>query len=132
MKKHIFILIVLDSVGALTSGDLSGNAYLVDNNKRVGSFGEGQSELVTACSNNQFLEWRISTVDPYQEAQIVGFSGQIVDNNICTPRKTGLDEDTYWAGVVQTQGDTGEFQYTIEISMNNQIMTISPFINVIS
>lgn len=128
--NDIGVLIVVDALGALASGDLQSNVYLVDTNKYVGSGAEGQAELRTACEDGQIINWRITPVAPDTEVNLVKFTGQMVSDNVCNPIKQGLPGDEYWSGRVETQGKAGQYQYSAVVSIDGRQMSFDPFLEV--
>lgn len=126
--KNIDVVIIVDTEGATASGDLQSNVYLVDTNKYFGSGAEGQAELRTACQDGQFVKWRVEAVSPSSDVGIVGFSGQIIDQKVCQPQKQGMEGDIFWEGRVETQGETGTYQYSTVLSIDGRQMTFDPFL----
>ncbi|QGT81372.1 hypothetical protein [Pseudomonas coronafaciens] len=125
------VLIVVDVEGATTSGDLGSNVYLIDSSKYFGSGQEGQDELVTACVDGQIIIWSITPVNPGDDAQISGFTGQMVDSGVCSPKQVTIQPgETAWSGRVESQGKTGNFQYTCNLSFEGKVMSFDPFLNV--
>jgi hypothetical protein len=129
--KVINVLIVVDVEGALASGDLGANVYLIDTNKYFGSGSEGQEELVTSCKDGQTIVWSIASVNPGDDAEIAGFSGQAVTSRVCNPKQTTLPTgDVVWSGRVESQGATARYQYTCTLSFDGKAMTFDPFLDV--
>ena len=129
--KQINVLIVVDVEGALSSGDLGANVYLIDSNKHFGSGSEGQAELITACQDGQILIWSVTPVNPGDDAEITGFTGQMVSQNICAPQQSTLPTgDVIWSGRVESQGATAQYQYSCTLSFDGKNMTFDPFLNV--
>jgi hypothetical protein len=130
--KEIDVLIVVDVEGALASGNLGDNVYLIDTNGFFGSGGEGQAELQTACLDGQIVIWSISSVDPGADVEIAGFTGQIIDQRICVPQQTTLPTgDVVWSGRVESQGAVAEYQYSCTLLFNKTTkMSFDPFLNV--
>lgn len=129
--KQINVLMVVDVESALASNDLGSNIYLIDTNKYFGSGSEGQEELVTACSDGQIVIWSVASVDPGDDAEIVAFSGQIIDDNVCNPRQSNLPGGgVVWSGRVETQGKTQKYQYTCTLSFDGKQLSFDPFLNV--
>lgn len=125
----VSVLIVVDVEGAMANG-LGNNVYLVDTNKYVGSGSEGQAELQTACSNNDTINWTIAPVAPGTNVQITGFTGQMVNDGICRPQQVNAPGDVYWSGIVQSQGQNGQQQYSVTVSFEGQSQTFDPFLNI--
>lgn len=131
MSKQINVLIVVDVEGALASGDLGSNVYLIDSNKYFGSGSEGQEELVTACLDGQVIIWSVTPVNPGDDAEIVGFKGQMIDQKICLPTQSTLvTGETVWAGRVESQGAVAQYQYSCTLSFDGKAMDFDPFLNV--
>lgn len=129
--NEINVLIVVDVEGALASGDLGSNVYLIDTNKHFGSGSEGQQELVTACSDGQIIIWSVASVNPGDDAEITAFLGAAVDQGVCVPKATTLvTGQTVWAGRVESQGKTAQYQYNCTLSFDGTPLTFDPFLNV--
>lgn len=128
--KEVDVLVVVDTEGALSSGDLQNNVYLIDTNKYMGSWGEGSCELTTNCMDGEIVKWRVTSVDPGNDVNIVGFTGQIIDQSICTPSQQGIEDDIFWEGRVETRGSTSSYQYSIVLQMEGKKMSFDPFLNV--
>lgn len=130
--KEINVLIIVDVEGALASGDLGANVYLVDTNKYFGSGSEGQEELVTACTDGQVVIWSVAPVDPGTDATIVQFTGQMVDDRVCIPVKSTVPGGgaVIWSARVETQGVSQTYQYSCVLSFDGKQMTFDPFLKV--
>ena len=126
--KTIDVLIVVDTEGALASGNLGENVYLIDTNKFFGSGSEGQEELKTACTDGQVINWRVVAVSPSNDVEITDFTGQIKTEEICIPSKQGLEGEYYWAGRVESQGKSASYQYSTVLSLDGRSMTFDPFL----
>ena len=125
--KAVDVLIVVDTLGAL-AGSLENNVYLVDTNKYVGSGNEGQVELKTTCKDGQLIKWRVIAISPSNDVNITGFTGQIISDKVCVPQKQGLEGDIYWEGRVETQGITGNYQYSVVLSIDGKSSTFDPYL----
>jgi hypothetical protein len=129
--KEINVLIVVDVEGALASGSLGTNVYLVDTNGYFGSSSEGQQELQTACKDGQVIVWSVSSVNPGDDAEITGFTGQMIEQKVCLPQQSKLvTGETVWSGRVESQGQTAQFQYSCTLSFDGKSMTFDPFLKV--
>ena len=126
--KTIDILIVVDALGALASKSLETNVYLIDTNKYLGSWDEGECELETVCADGQIISWRIEGVSQANDVNIEGFVGEIITKKICMPERQGIAGAYTWMGRVETQGDTGSYQYSVNVSIDGQTMTFDPFL----
>jgi hypothetical protein len=129
--SQIDVLIIVDALGAVASGSLQNNVYLVDTNKYLGSWAEGQCELHTVCQDGQIINWRVVSVNPAPNVEIVGFTGQMIDQKICIPKKEGDPEmDEFWQGRVETRGQSGEYQYSATLVIQGRQMTFDPALDV--
>lgn len=129
-KGVVDILIAVDTDGALSSGNLQNNVYLVDTTKYLGSWKEGQCELETSCYDLQTLNWRVVPINGITAVEISSFTGQMIRERVCVPEKAGKGESEHWEGVVQNRGDEGRYQYACVLSIHGTLMTFDPFINV--
>lgn len=131
MAKQINVLIVVDVEGALAANDLSSNVYLIDTNKFFGSYSEGQEELVTTCTDGQIVIWSVASVNPGDDVEITGFTGQIIEQHVCQPQQTTIvTGETVWSGRVESQGATAKYQYSVTLSFDGKAMNFDPFLNV--
>jgi hypothetical protein len=99
-KRPISITAVVDCVGALASGSMSGHLYLYDTNKAAGSTGLGTEELRTWVRRGDQLHWNALALEC--EA-FVGIDGVEIDKEVCEPEERvypGTDV-TYWIGTVK-------------------------------
>ncbi|EED4925065.1 hypothetical protein WP05_22880 [Salmonella enterica subsp. arizonae] len=126
--NQIDVLVVVDANGALASGDLGSNVYLVDTNKHVGSGNEGQQELLTACRDGQIVNWHITGVSPSSDLSITSFIGQMINDKICVPQLVTSVDDPFWQGRVEAQGATGQQQYSVVVSIDGRSMSFDPFL----
>jgi len=126
-KNQIDVLIVVDVEGAL-AGSLQDNVYLVDTNKYVGSGNEGQVELKTSCSDGQIITWNVTGVSPDSQVEITQFTGQMIDNKLCNPVQVQSPAGDYWEGRVESQGQSGQQQYSVVLTMDGAAKSFDPFL----
>ncbi|AYH47022.1 MULTISPECIES: hypothetical protein [Dickeya] len=126
--NEIDVLIVVDAEGALASGNLGSNVYLIDTNKYIGSGNEGQEELKTACQDGQVINWHVTGVSLSSDVSIISFTGQMVNDKVCVPVAVNSVNGTYWQGRVEAQGTTGSQQYSVVLGLDGRSMTFDPFI----
>lgn len=126
--QTIDVLIVVDVVNALASGNLGENVYLIDSNKYCGSGSEGQAELKTACKDGQIIVWNVAPVSPSTQVEIKKFTGQMIEDKICVPVPVTTPEGTYWEGRVESQGQTTTQQYSVGLTMDGKELTFDPFL----
>ncbi|RQO32567.1 hypothetical protein DBR32_02935 [Taibaiella sp. KBW10] len=123
----IDILVVVDCLGAVAANDLCNNVYLADSLKFLGSWNEGQCDLHTLTQTGQLVKWRVVPVSPDSTVSITGFSGQLVEQHICRPVNTGLENEV-WEGRIQA--DPGRYTYQLSLSVDGKNMSFIPYIEV--
>lgn len=126
--KQVDVLIVVDALGAVSSDRLQDNVYLIDTNKYMGSWDEGQCELSTACQDGQIIKWRVASVNPGNDVSIVQFTGDIINKGICDPKQQGISEDVFWEGIVEAREQPGSYQYSVVLDIDGKSMTFDPFL----
>ncbi len=109
------VLIVVDGAGAIGAGTLRGNVYMVDNEKYLGSWGQGESELHTLAIPGQVVCWRIEPIVSTEQVGIVHFEGPMVEKKVCVPVRAGTMDEPFWMG--RTQGAFGRYEYRIRIDV---------------
>lgn len=123
----ISVLIVVDCLGAVAANNLTGNVYMADTLKFLGSWNEGQCDLHTLTQTGQMIKWRVVPVSPDSQVSITGFGGQMVDQHICVPVNTGIDNDL-WEGRIQA--NPGRYNYAVNLSVDGKKMSFSPYVEV--
>jgi hypothetical protein len=119
---------VVDVEGALSSGDLTSNIYLVDTNKYVGSGNEGQAELMTKLSNGDIIQWTVAPVQPDGQVSIASFSGTAVTQKIINPQQdptTGAFASKFNSGPAPSGTS---YQYTATLQFESKQLTFDPFL----
>lgn len=127
----INVVVCVDVEGALSSGSLQENVYLVDTNKYIGSWQQGTSALHTVCQDGQVVSWWVAPVDPGSAADISGFSGPMIDAKTCVPRLNPLADPAAWAGQVQARGAPGTWPYTLALSLSGKAMSFTATLKVV-
>lgn len=128
--NNLNILIIVDTLGAATSGDLGANVYLVDTNSFAGSTGEGGPELMSVVYPGQAVTWALFPVDPNASVSIYGFSGEMIDAKVCLAAATGPANSPFWAGMVNPYATIAEYQYSCTRTIDNKQYSWDPFPNV--
>jgi hypothetical protein len=128
--KTVNVIVVVDALAAVSSGNLGNNVYLIDTNKPVGSTQEGQQELYTKCYDGQTIQWRIEGISPDSDVDIVEFTGQIM-NGVCKPSQQVVGDTVYWSGIVESQGRPANYQYSVKVSIDGKVLTFDPFLAVV-
>ncbi|WP_296420316.1 hypothetical protein [Pseudooctadecabacter sp.] len=127
------ILMMVDTEGALASGNLGANIYLVDTNKHLGSNREGQDELITNLHIGDTVVWSVASIDPGQDVTIAGFEGVAVSDGIVAPVQSPLSAGVWEAKFNAPGGSTGQsYQYTATLTFNGEkSLTFDPFLTVV-
>jgi hypothetical protein len=128
-RQPISISAVVDVVGALASGSLGGNLYLLDTNRDNGSTGAGTETLRTRVQAGDRVQWSVFALECEAYAAIADI---VIDRDFCEVEKRtypGTDV-TYWAGTVKK--DDGAVPYDIKFTLGTRtepVMTQStPFL----
>lgn len=116
-KEPIAISAVVDVVGALATGSLSGNLYLLDTNRAHGSSGAGTENLRTVVRKGDQLIW---TVLPLEAEAYAGIENITIDKEVCEPEKKtypGTDI-SFWTGTIKK--DVLGTPYDIEFKLGRR------------
>ncbi len=130
IMSTVDVIIVVDALGATSSGNLQDNVYLIDSHKYMGSWAQGQCELHTVCHDNDLIKWRVASVDPDSDVAIAQFTGQMVNDRICLPSKQGISGHEFWEGEVEAQRRTSTQQYSVVLAIDGRDMTFDPFLEI--
>ncbi|MEM0673718.1 MULTISPECIES: alpha-pore-forming tripartite toxin MakABE regulator [Dickeya] len=128
--KIINVLIVVNTTGTLTSGNITGYAYLVDSNGFLGSWGEGSAALHTVAQNGDQIQWHVVPVSPWGDVTITGFSGPLVEQGICQPQKEAADGSP-WLGWVESRGQFSFFSYEVTVLVGEKTFSLNAAIDVV-
>jgi len=127
----INVLIVVDALGATTSGNLGANVYMIDTNKHDGSGNEGQDELYTACKSSSqggdTIVWAIAPVDPGSDVSIAGFTGTMISGKYLLPEEY---PNGSWSGALVPNLGSENIQYSVTISIDGKQYSFDPFLKV--
>lgn len=124
------VLIAVDVEGALSSGNLGANTYMVDTNKYMGSGNEGTDELKTTLVIGDTIVWTVAPIDPGTSVAINSFSGTAVSDKYINPVQDPL-APTSWESKFQPPGGTPSgttYQYTMTLAFEGKNMTFDPFL----
>ncbi len=136
------IITIVDTVGVLSSGSLSGNLHMVDNSRSALTQGQGTDALQTACTHAQVLNWHVWAVDVQTFIEISGIrwyrDGNLLEQTDLTPcdksKLYGAPSGPYWAGVIKVPPSvlTGLYHYQLELKMEEMTMwmTSQPSLNI--
>lgn len=139
MIPQINIVTVVDVIGALAAGTLTGNIYMTDNSRIGTTTGRGSGTLASGVTYTQVLNWQVMAVDVQTDVRISkisfyrnGIPIAAADTPCAKLQKYGAPSGDYWAGVVNLQGliEGGVYQYLIEFDMGRKIMTMESFASI--
>lgn len=128
--KTVYVLIVVDVEGALTSNDLAQNVYMMDNQKYLGSGFEGTSELMTSLASGDAIVWTVRSVDPGNPVTLSALNGQAIKEKIVTPVRDPLSQQSL-TSLFQPPGGAASgttYQYDITLLFEGKSMTFDPFL----
>ena len=126
----VYVLTAVDVEGALSSGNLGANVYMVDTNKYAGSGAEGTSELKTKLNIGDIIVWTVAPVDSGTNAEINSFSGTAVAEKYINPVQDPLSPQSFESRFQPPGGTVADtsFQYTMSLSFEGKVMTFDPFL----
>jgi hypothetical protein len=135
MPAQINISIIVDVVGALRAGTLSGFVNMRDNSRLPCTTGQGTDVLSTACPGGTVLNWFVYPVDvqapaalqaltflgpgePLEKLRIYGYPVSQPDH-VTTPIAY-----PYWAGLVRPDLVPGVYYYQVELQLATRSMLL--------
>jgi len=121
------VLIVVDTDGAASSGDLQNNVSLVEETVGVNSQIKQYCELMTYCKAGQTINWKAIPKSPESAVEILDFQGLIVQG-ICKPKRKDIFSGI-WEGQV-SPSSKGIYQYTVDLIFDGIRMTFNPYLMV--
>lgn len=137
MISQINIISVVDVIGALSSGSLKNNLFMMDNRRTSGlSAGVGTDALTTHATHAQVLNWHVTGIDFQTDVQIKritfyrnGAAITAKDSPCVRLQKYGAPSGHYWAGVINYASvvQPGDYQYLIEFDMGGRTFTPEAF-----
>ncbi len=123
------VLIIVDVEGAQTSG-LQQNVYLVDTNKYMGSYNQGQVELVTVLEQGDTIIWSVAPIDPGTNVAIQnpgGFTGPAIGVNVTPVAYPNGSWGSTFAAAPYVSGN--QFQYSVVLTFDGgDPQTFDPFL----
>jgi hypothetical protein len=138
MIPQINILTVVDVIGALAAGTLTGNMTMSANRR-----GPGQpmsaGALASAATFAQVINWQITTVDVQTNVRINKITFYKNGKPIADPavpcaalRNYGAPSGDYWAGVINFAYlvAPGTYQYLMELDMGRKTMVMEEFASI--
>ncbi|MVX98879.1 hypothetical protein GP924_26485 [Enterobacteriaceae bacterium 8376wB9] len=128
--KIINVIIVVNTAETLTSGNITNNVYLVDNNGFIGSWGEGGATLHTVAQDGDLIQWHAVPVSLRGDVAITGFSGQMVEQAICQPQNEAVN-DNPWFGRVESRGQFSFFSYVVSVLLGEKTFFLNSAIKVV-
>lgn len=129
MFKQINIMALVDVIGALSAGTLTGNIFITDNGS-LGACGKGTGTLLSVVTLGQVINWHVVPVDVQTDVAIekIDFyrnGTRTAKNTPCAQlRKYGAPSGDYWAGIVNPAAKSGLYQYRIALNMERKIVAM--------
>jgi hypothetical protein len=121
-SRPISITAVVDCVGALAAGSLSGHLYLFDTNKSAGSSGHGTEQLITHVTRGDQVIWNALALECEAYVAIDSIS---IDADVCAPERhlyPGSDIP-YWIGTVKSD-IAGPVDYSIAFRLGTRTVAL--------
>lgn len=118
-QDTVNIVVLVDVTGALASGTLKQNIYLVDNKKLEGSVDEGTGSLKTIVENGDTVVWNILSIECETYVTITDI---IFENDFCKPHEERFEgsDVTYWIGKVKSNSqDKDLHNYKLKIKVGS-------------
>lgn len=127
---EVNVLVAVDVEGALSSGDLGANCYMVDTNKYAGSGAEGTDELKTKLNIGDVIVWKVTPIAPSTNVAISSFSGQAVTDKYISPVQNPLSPQSFEAKFEPPGGAAAgtSYQYTLSLSFEGKVLSFDPFL----
>lgn len=137
MNSQLAIVVLIDVEAARKAKSLQGNTYLIDNNRFMGSTGEGSEQLCTTIVGNQIMNWLASGIDVSGQQPfpvLVGIGGEAVDKQIMVPQlfdSPALDGSLgLWWGATVDANVAGKYSYTLYFDIAGERMEFVSSIDV--
>ena len=128
---QINIWTVVDVIGSLKKGTLSGNLYMMDNSRSPLSSGQGGEALSSAVKFTQVINWHVMGIDVQTDIFIskIVFLNEEITVPCAKLKKYGAPSGDYWAGIVNpdTVIQGGIYYYQIEFDMNGRTMLMDSY-----
>lgn len=120
----INIIVNVDVVGALSEENLTGNLYLIDNNKDGGSTKLGTGVLNTRVKKDDVVLWNVMAIEPEAYTSVTGIE---IDSEYCqvTQRTYEGSDVTYWEGIVQKEPTSLPYTLTLALGSREEEMVTS-------
>lgn len=129
MSQTISVLVAVDVEGALSSGNLNDNVFMVDTTGYAGAGDEGGHELTTVCNNGDTINWRVEPIAPSTVASIKSFQGTAVSDGVIAPTESSDANGPFWTSLVETRSPN-TYQYTMTLDFEGKDMTFDPYLDV--
>lgn len=121
------VIIVVDTDGAASSGDLQNNVSLFEAAAGIDSQIKQYCDLTTCCKAGQTIKWKAIPKSPESAVEILDFKGQMVQG-ICKPTQKDIFSGI-WEGQV-SPSSKGIYQYTVDLIFDGIRMTFNPYLMV--
>jgi hypothetical protein len=124
------VLIAVDVAGALSSGNLNQNLYMMDTSGYLSAAGEGTNELQTRVTNGEIVTWSVRPIDPATNVTVQSWGGTAVANGNIVP---AFDQTTNsWSAQftpTPPYASNQSYQYNAVLQFNGQeTLGFDPFL----
>ena len=119
--SQVTIKLMVDVVGALESGSLSGNLFAFDTHRRLGSQGIGTDALQTAVARGTRIMWVIA---PLECEAFVSLEDIVIDRAVCEPELNSYPGSsvTYWIGTVKKAAPLTSYDLVFSLGSHGRSM----------
>jgi len=127
MNSQLAVIALVDVEAAINANSLAGNIYVVDNNRLIGSTGQGTAALTTTVVGCQIVNWLVSGIDwsnPLMYAFINNIKGEAVEKQIMIPQlfdSPAIGSMGYWWGGTVDAIIPGKYSYTLSIDLGGKM-----------
>lgn len=119
------VLIVIDTDGAASSGNLRDNVSLVEMVDGADSWSKLCCDLITCCKAGQTVKWKAIPKSPESAVEILEFKGQMVQG-VCKPIQKNIFTGI-WEGQIDPSSN-GRYQYSVDLVFDGIRMSFDPYI----
>ncbi len=128
------VLIVVDTEGAITSGNLGANVYLMDNQGYLGVGREGITELVTPVANADVVNFSVAPVQAGGVVAIDSFFSNPgnYDHKAAIPKYLDPEKNPVtgeWSSEFKSTDASGtKYQYSVRLIFQGHVMAFDPYL----
>lgn len=123
------VLIVVDVVGATSSGSLANNLYMMDTTKYLGTL-EAGNELITTLNQDDTVNWAVAAINPGDNIKITGFTGNAIGGQNPQIAPVKIPGGQWSSEFNAPSGDPAgtQYQYSVAMTIDGQPYSYDPFL----